>query len=220
MATTTAAPPPVGTTDHDQVVVLPRVSWETYERLLTDDEDRRVPRLSYDRGLLEIVSPSFPHERDAVTMSRIVDIVAAQLDVPVLSVGSMTYRRKHRERGFEADGGFYVQHEARMRGRTDLDPTVDPPPDIVIEMETSRSALDKLALFAALGVPEVWRCRGDQVAIYVLEGETYRPSATSRALAVLTADVLTSFLADSRTLPSPEWFRMVSRWAAEQRAHG
>jgi Uma2 family endonuclease len=201
----------------DERVVLPCVSWETYERLLADDEERRVPRMTYDQGVLELVTPSMPHEVDAATITRFVDIVAAVLGIPIRSVGSTTFRRKDLERGFEPDASFYVQSEPRVRNRREVDLTVDPPPDLVLEMEMSRSALDKLPLFASIGIPEVWRCDGQRVMILILEQDRYQESSNSLAFPVLTSDVLTRFLAESRTALSPDWFQAVSDWARGQR---
>ncbi len=79
-----------------------------------------------------------------------------------------------------------------------------------------RSAIDKLALFAAMGIPEVWRSEGERIIFHILVGGAYRESATSLALPMLTSDVLARFLEQSRTLPSPEWFRAVSAWARSQ----
>lgn len=201
----------------DDCVVLRNVSWDTYERLLADDEERRVPRITFDQGMLELVTPSMPHEEDAQTIARAIEIVAAILEIPIRSVSSTTFRRKELERGFEADASFYIQSEERIRGQREVDLAIDPPPDIVLEMEMSRSALDKLALFASMGIPEVWRCDGQQVTIHVLSGESYRESAASSALPVLTSEVLTGFLRDSHTLLSPAWFQKVSDWARVQR---
>src|SRR3712207_757480 len=96
-AATAASPPAVGA---DRTVVLPSVGWETYARLLADDEERRVPRLTYDRGVLEFVCPSMPHEEAGETITRLVDIVAAVLGIPIRSVGSTTYTRRDLQRGF------------------------------------------------------------------------------------------------------------------------
>lgn len=201
----------------DDCVVLSCVSWETYERLLADDEERRIPRMTYDQGVLELVTPSKPHEVDAATITRFVDIVAAVLGIPIQSTGSTTFRRQDLERGFEPDASFYVQNETRVRNRREADLTVDPPPDVVLEMEMSRSALDKLPLFASMGIPEVWRCDGQRVTILILEEDRYRESSTSLAVPVLTSDVLTRFLAESRMALSPDWFQAVSDWARGQR---
>jgi Uma2 family endonuclease len=173
--------------------------------------------MTYDQGVLELVTPSLPHEKDALTIARIVDIVTAIIGVPILSAGGTTYRRNDLERGFEPDASFYIQHEAQVRDRPEIDLTVDPPPDVVLEMEMSRSALDKLPLFASMGVPEVWRCDGQRVTILILEQDRYRESPSSLALPALTSDVLTRFLAESRTALSPDWFQAVSDWARGQR---
>jgi Uma2 family endonuclease len=211
-----ASPPRV---EADDCVVLDCVSWETYERLLSDDEERRVPRMTYDRGVLELVTPSKPHEVDAAAITRIVDIVTAVLGIPIQSTASTTYRRHDLERGFEPDASFYIQNEPRVRDRREVDLTVDPPPDVVLEMEMSRSARDKLPLFASMSIPEVWRCDGQRVSIFILDRERnrYRESSQSLALSVLSSAVLTRFLVESRTTLSPDWFQAVSDWAREQR---
>jgi Uma2 family endonuclease len=214
-AQSVASPPKI---EVDESVVLRGVKWETYERILADDEERRVPRLTYDQGVLELVTPSKRHELDAATITRIVDIAAANLGVPIQSVGSTTYRRQDLHRGFEPDASFYIQNEARVRSRPEVDLSIDPPPDLILEMEMSRSALNKLSLFASMGILEVWRCDGQRVDISVLERGRYRASSASLALPVLTSDVLTRFLIDSRTMLSPDWFQAVSDWARDQRA--
>src|SRR3954469_7122491 len=123
----------------DERVVLQRVSWETYERLLADDEERRGPRLNYDQGVLELVTPSMPHEEDADSIAQVVKIVSAVLGIPIRSVASTTFRRKDLQLGFEPDASFYVQNEPRIRGQREVDLAIDPPPDLVLEMEMSRS---------------------------------------------------------------------------------
>jgi len=138
-----------------------------------DDEERRVPRMTFDEGVLELVTPSLPHEKDALAITRIVDIVAAIIGVPILSAGGTTYRRKDLRRGFEPGASFYIQNESRVRDRPEINLAVDPPPDVVLEIEMSRSALDKLPLFASMGIPEVWRCDGQQVTVLILDQDHY-----------------------------------------------
>jgi Uma2 family endonuclease len=213
-ASSVAAPPAIAA---DGCVMFRHVSWDTYERLLADDEERRVPRMTYDQGVLELVTPSMPHEEDADTIAEIVQICTAILGIPIRSVASTTFKRQDLERGFEADASFYIQSEERIRGQREVDLLVDPPPDLVLEMEVSRSALNKLALFASMGIPEVWRCNGERITIFVLDHGAYRESSSSLALPVLTHDALTRFLHQSRAILSPDWFQMVSDWAREQR---
>lgn len=212
-AASVASPPAVYP---DERVVVRRVSWETYERLLADDKERRVPRITYDRGVLELVTPSMPHELDGATITWIVDFVAVVLGIPIVSAAGTTYRRADLERGFEPDASFFVQNEERVRGKREIDLSVDPPPDIVLEMGISRSALNKLRLFASMGIPEVWRCDGERVTILLRDGEPYRESPASAAIPALTGDVLSRFLILSRTMASTEWARVVNEWAREQ----
>ena len=94
---------------------------------------------------------------------------------------------------------------------------VDPPPDIVIEVDVGRSTRGKLAMYASMGVPEVWRSDGESVSIHVLDGDRYAEVGASRAVTLLTSEVLARFLGLSRTLPSPEWLRAVTDWALSQR---
>lgn len=197
-------------------VVLAGVSWKTYECLLHDFSDRRVPRFTYDRGMLEIVSPTPKHEKDNVALSQVVDVVAEEFEIDYLPVGSTTYRRQSLEQGFEADSSFYILNERFTRDLQDIDPTVDPPPDLVIEVDVTHSSLDKLGLYATFGVPEIWRVRGDRVGLLVLESGSYRESAESQVIPALTADVLTRFLLRSRELRRLGWVKEVRAWAREQ----
>jgi Uma2 family endonuclease len=161
-----------------------------------------------------------PHEEDAETISALVRIITAQLGIPFRSAGSTTYRRADLHRGFEPDASFYIQNEERIRGQREVDLNVDPPPDIVLEIEVSRSAIDKLALFASMSIPEVWRCDGQRVSIFILDRErgSYRESPSSLALPALSSEVVTRFLTESRTTLSPDWFQAVSDWAQERRS--
>ena len=201
-------------------VTLHGVSWRTYESLLADFVDRSVPHFTYDRGVLEIVSPGSEHERDNRTLAMLVEIVAAALSIPVDDVGSMTYKREDLQRGFEPDSSFYIQNEARVRGRVQIDPATDPPPDLVIEVDITSPSLDKFPIFAQMGVPEVWRCDQGRVSIHRLEAGSYLDSDSSGVLPPLTSNVITHLLAESRSLPRPNWFQAVSDWARAQGAAG
>lgn len=211
---TAIASPPVAA---DERAALSNVSWDTYERLLADDADRSVPRLTYDRGLLEIVSSSPEHEEDADALRIIVVLVAAALSIPIRRLGATTFRRPDLAQGFEADGSFYIQHEAQVRGKSRIDLTVDPPPDLVIEMVVTRSHIDKLPMLALFGVPEVWRGDGKRVAILALADRTYQEVEASLSLPGLTSATLTRFVREGRTRSTAEWVGLVTDWAQRQR---
>ncbi len=197
-------------------IVLSNVSWKTYECLLADYTNSSVPHFTYDRGLLEIMSPSTEHEEDTNTLALLVEIVTEELAIDVRNVGSMTFKRRDLQRGFEPDTGFYIRNYERVRSRRQIDLTVDPRPDLLIEIEVTSPALPKFPLYAQLGVPEVWRADGGRVSIHRLEGETDVGVAESVARPPLTGAVLTRFVRESRSLRRTAWKRVVRGWAREQ----
>ena len=200
----------------EQRIVLSNIAWETYERLLADHLDSSAPRFAYDRGLLEIVSPSAEHETANRTVALLVEVVAEELDIDVLNVGSMTFRRQDLQRGFEPDSSFYIQHEASVRGRAQIDLLVDPPPDLVIEIDVTNPSLNKMPIYAQVGVPEVWRDDDEQIMILLLHQGEYRSVAMSAAFPILTSDVLTHFVVQSKTLKRTVWLRGLREWVREQ----
>jgi Uma2 family endonuclease len=209
MATTVAAPAV-------QRIVLHDVSWETYEHLLADHIDSSAPRFTYDRGELEIVSLSTEHERANRTIALLVEEVAVEWDIDVLNVGSMTFKREDLQRGVEPDSSFYVQNEERVRGRSQIDPAVDPPPDLVIEIEITQLAIPKLPIYAEFGIREVWRFDGERVGMLQLAGGQYRPVDSSEALPLLTAETVTEFMRLSTSLRRTEWMRQLRDWGRAQ----
>jgi Uma2 family endonuclease len=200
-------------TPPEQRVLLHNVSWETYERLLADLQDSSAPRLTYDRGTLEIMSPSSEHERYNRALAQVVEELAVEADIDMDSLGSTTFRREEIERGFEPDSCFYIQHAARVRGKKRIDLTVDPPPDLVIEVDITSPSLDKFPIFAQVGVPEVWRFDGNKLTILGLAEGAYRERDTSIAFPAVTAADITDFIKDSETMSRPEWVRKLRAWA-------
>src|SRR5215210_278835 len=170
-------------------VTLRNVGWETYELLVEEDPDRSAPRFFYDRGELEIVSPSFEHEQIARVIALLVEELAVELDIDVVSAGSTTFKREDFSRGFEPDASFYFAANAsRVRGKRRLDLDAgDPPPNLVVEVDITSPSASKLPIYARLGVAEVWRHDGDRLAILGLqddeEGGYYAESPESAILA-------------------------------------
>jgi Uma2 family endonuclease len=176
-----------------------------------------VPRFTYDRGRLEIMSPSAEHEELKHMVALFVEVIAEEMNINVRGLGSTTFRREDLQRGFEPDACFYVQSATRIRGKTELDPTIDPPPDVVIEVDLTNPSLAKFSIFAQLGVPEVWRYEGRQWQIFQLVGEEYVKQVQSTAFPGLTAEVMTDLLNESRSLERLVWLRRVRTWIREQR---
>lgn len=149
-------------------VLLRNVSWETYERFIDEREERSAPRFFYDRGEMEIMSPSFEHEAVSRLVASLVGELAVELGIDVSEAGSTTFKREDLERGFEPDECFYFSDNAeRVRGRQNLDLDAGvPPPDLVVEVGfTSPSLNNKLSIYAHLGVTEVWRFVGEKPEI-------------------------------------------------------
>ena len=199
-------------------VVLPNVSWETYERLLTDLSDCSVPHLTYDQGRLEIMGPTAKHEKVNRNIERLVSIAALEMNIEVASLGSTTFKREDIARGFEPDSCFYVQNEAAIRGKEELDLLVDPPPDIVFEVDITSSSINKRSLFAEFAVPEIWCYDDESIEILNLVSGAYVKIESSSVLPFLTAKVLTDFIAESLTLSGLEWMKKVRDWARQQKA--
>jgi Uma2 family endonuclease len=194
-------------------VILHNTSWETYERLMKERGESRVPRFAYDRGELEIMSPSPEHEAFNRSIALLVEFMAAELGVDVYDLGSTTFRREDLERGFEPDSCFYIENEERVRGKAQIDLSVDPPPDLVIEIDITSPSFNKLPIYAQMGVPEVWRYDGERLRILVLEGSDYIGTAESAVFPPVTSHVLSGFMEKSKTTRRTVWLEAVRRWA-------
>lgn len=200
-------------TPQEHRVVLHNISWTTYERLLGEHSDTSVPRFSYDRGELEIMSPLPEHERYSRLLDLLVTVVAAERGVEVYGLGSTTFRREDLQRGFEADSSFYVQHVGAVRGRDRIDLSQLPPPDLVIEVEITSPVLSKLDILAAIGVPEVWRYDGRALSILVLREDGYADAEESRALPGVRSDQVSRLVEQCKGLGNAQWLRLLQDWA-------
>jgi len=134
-------------------------------------------------------------------------------NIEFCNAGSTTFKRENLERGFEPDSCFYVQHAGQIAGKKRLDLTVDPPPDLALEVDITHSLLDKLSIFAVVGVPEVWRYDGERVRMLALAGDSYVEREQSLAFPVLRSAHLGELLAASQQMPRTAWLRHVRAWA-------
>ena len=201
----------------EQVVLLRNTTWETYQRLLAERGESANPRFTFDRGVLEIMTVFVEHERAKGVLTLLFELMAFEFGIDFENTGSTTFQREDLDRGFEPDASFYLRNPERIRGLKRLDLSVDPAPDLLIEIDITHSSLNKLSVFAAVGVPEVWRYDGRNMFIFKLEGSTYEQQPTSHALPGVTREVLESFLANSEDISRLEWMRTVREWAANRR---
>jgi Uma2 family endonuclease len=189
-------------------------SWQDYERVLAErDRLGRRYRISYDRGVLEIMSNSAAHERWKKLISSLLEAYCVAAGIPFAALGQWTFRREDLDRGLDPDECYYFRNEPLVRGRTDLDLTADPPPDLAIEVEVTRKVVDRLAIYAELGVPEVWRYDGSALTVLLLgpDGE-YKPATASWAIPSLPLAELTRRLAAWSTTDQATWLRDWQAW--------
>lgn len=197
-------------------VLLHDIRWETYERLLEDLGDRPIRKV-FDRGELEIVTPSFRHERWASLVARLVGAIVDELGIPIVSGGATLLKRADLQRGVEPDACFWIASEPALRGRFEHDALADPPPDLVLESEASRSLLPRLPLLAALGVPEVWCFDGPALRIQVLGDDgSYAEQVASRSFPWLRVEALREQLAAAVDSDETAWLRAVRAWLRDR----
>ena len=154
-----------------QRLFLDAVSWRAYERLGRVFQDRPL-RITYDRGRLEIMTLTTKHEFWKHAIRRLIEALVEETDNQIAGYGSMTFKRQLKKRGLEPDECFWIQNESAVRGRADFQIDEVPPPDLVLEIEVSRSVIDRIGIYAAFGVPEIWRCNGETLTVCrLVDGE-------------------------------------------------
>lgn len=165
--------------DTPQRLVLEFATWEEYLQLSDGVGERRL-RVTFDGERVEIMAVSNPHEFWKKFLAFLMERLFVETETNFRGYGNVTLRRKNVERGLEPDECYYIRRYDQVRGRIDLDPTKDPTPDFAIEIEISRSVLDRLAVYAALDISEVWRYDGERIIVLLLnEQGKYDESAAS-----------------------------------------
>jgi Uma2 family endonuclease len=199
----------------EQRVVLYNVSWDTYERLV-DEINNPGTRLLYDEGQLEIKSPRERHDRCKELLGRLVEGVTEELNMTLRSTGSTTWRRKTKKKGIEADKSYYLTSAPKVRGKPEVDLKSDPPPDLAIEVENTSSAIDQLAIYATLKVPEVWRYDGVTLTIHALPNHrSYVEQNQSQFFPREATVKMVEWLAKCDEIDEVEWVREFRRWVRE-----
>lgn len=199
----------------EQRVVLRDVDWATYEMLVGGPEGRGQ-RMAYDEGVLEIMSPSLPHENIGRLIGRMVEAFTEELGIEICSVASTTFRRPDVRKGFEADESYYIANAPTVRDKDEVDLTIHPPPDLAIGIDISRTSMNKFRIYGALGVPEVWLYSGDALHVYVhVESEQYRESDSSTVLPQLPMNEVARFLDMRSSLHETQLIRAFRKWVRE-----
>ncbi len=173
---------------------LQDVSWKEYEELVERRDEVSHVRLSYDQGLLEIMSPSAKHEKYARLFEHLIAVLTEELNLEFVSCGSVTLRLQKKSKGTEPDDCFYIRNVAQILDKEWINLETDPPPDLAIEIDVTHPTLNKLAIYAGLGVPEVWRYNGARVEFYRLVEEGYAVIPASHLFPFLMPAALVEYL--------------------------
>jgi Uma2 family endonuclease len=200
-----------------QRFVLSCVPWGAYEQILDALGEHHL-RITYDRGALELMSPLPPHEVYKIAFSRLLLALAVELRFNFRDLGSTTFRREDLERGLEPDECFYLGSAARVRDWRRIDLRHDPPPDLAVEIDITRSSLNRMGVYAGLGVPEVWRFDGAALQAYRLTaGAAYEPVAASPALPFLPLAEVPALIEQSISAEDDgELFRSFQTWVRQR----
>ncbi len=199
-------------------IVLHGISWRDYELIGRVFQDRPI-RITYDRGRMEIMTTSRRHEFSKHRLRKLIDALVEEFGLEMSGGGSMTFKRKEQKRGLEPDECFWIQNELVMRSKEEFDFEKDPPPDLVLEVEVSRSALDRMRIYAAFGVPEVWRCTRQAVRVCRLIDGRYEETESSLAFPNLNPNALLKFLEQHPDLGEVALIRQFREWIRQQIAN-
>lgn len=184
----------IDTLPDNSSIVLRDVSWDEYEQILVALDERPGLRLTYDHGRLEIMTLSPEHEAPSALFTHLIGVLVEEIGLDYISLRSTTLRLQEIEGGLEADDCYYIGDFAAVAGKKRLDLTVDPAPDLAVEVDISHGSQGKFHIYAGLKVEELWRCDGKQVEFYRLSGDDYVEIPASDLFPFLTPEALPGFL--------------------------
>ena len=197
-----------------QRIQLQDVTWNEFEAILDELGDKRPCRIAYSGGILEIRMPLPKHEKAKVLIGDMVKILLEELDLDNECFGSSTFKRQDMAKGIEPDDCFYIENSAQMIGKDRIDLTVDPPPDLAIEVDvTSKTGLD---VYQSLGVPELWRFEDGQLRISLLQNGQYQDANSSPHFSNFPIiDGIAQFLHRSQTEGRSQTLKAFRQWVRE-----
>jgi Uma2 family endonuclease len=201
-------------------LVLHGEPWETYVRMLRLFDGRRRLRITYDRGTLEIMTLSPEHESWKYLLGRLVDAATEELGLPIAGYGSMTCKRRKKKKGLEPDNCYWIANADKIRGKNKINFRTDPPPDLCLEIDITHSSLDRMDIYAALGVPEVWRLDEQGLTFQALQpGGSYAEVASSLSFPLVSAADVNRFLALRGQEDDNAIVRQFREWLRQQIAN-
>ncbi|MFB2923898.1 MULTISPECIES: Uma2 family endonuclease [Aerosakkonema] len=197
-----------------QQLLLKDISWQQFETILEELGESRAARLSYSDGWLEIMVPLPEHEKDKEIIGDLVKILLEEMAIDFEVLGSTTFKSDRMREAVEADTCFYIQNYAAVIGKNSLDLTVDPPPDLAIEIDiTSRSKFDN---YRRLGVPELWRYTRRGLSINLLQEGNYVVADRSPNFPdILIIELINEYVQKNLTVGRSATIRAFRNWVRE-----
>ncbi len=201
-----------------QRVTLQNVDWPEFEAILEELGDHRGLRIAYFEGLLELRMPLPEYKRAKVVISHLLVTLLDELDQDWESLGSSTFKSKAMKAGIEPDDCFYIQNHALMIGKKRLDLTVDPPPELAIEIDLTSKT--QVSAYEALGVPEIWRYDQGRLQIYLRQAGKSVESLTSLAFPnIPIIEGISQFVAFSQIAGTRPALKAFRQWIQEKRSN-
>ncbi|MGF1496125.1 MAG: Uma2 family endonuclease [Elainellaceae cyanobacterium] len=197
VSTSPLVPQPIAQPIGERRVLFRNLDWQRYQMIRQAIGDRRVARLTYDQGLLEITMPLEDHEFAVRLIELFIRVLVLEMGMKLKTMGSTTLDREGLDRSAEPDNAYYIQNQAIVAGRR-VDLTQDPPPDLVVEIDITHTDINKPQLYASMGVPEFWRYNGETWQIYQLREQGYEEVETSPTFPLVPKTKLYEFLAQAR----------------------
>lgn len=208
--------------DNAPSTLLSPVSWHTYTAL-RDDLANTAIQLTFDNQQLEIMNPPLPvHGKSTLSLHHFILVLCDEMELNLASLGDVTLRQANLAKGVEPDNAYYIQHESQVRPLLQqarpLDLTKMPPPDLVVEVDITSPSLEKLPIYQAFKIPEVWQYNGQVLKIWILKTHQYQTQPTSPTFQYLPlAEVLTQFIQQSFDDGELAAMRAFRQWVREQK---
>lgn len=201
--------------EKNQSVVLHNISWSSYKQISDSLQDATPAHFTFDRGNLEIMVLSLKHENLKKILAMLFERLSEALEIDIFAGGSTTFQREDLERGFEPDECYFVQNAELMRGKDNVNLTFDPPPDLTIEVDVKHSSLNRMNIFAAVGIPEVWRYDNTKLTVYLLKNNRYEESTESFVLPFADSEKLSELIDAGRNSTRRNFLSQIEKYANE-----
>jgi len=189
-----AAPQPV-----ERRILLRDVPWATYQSLRQSEANNHL-RMVYDRGELEIMSPLKRHGKIATLLDHMFHVWTCHCGVEIESGRDMTCDREELEKGLEPDLCYWIASQPLVCNKDEIDWKTDPPPDLALEVDITRSSIPKLPIYLALRIPEVWCWKKNRLEVLRLLDGQYVSVPQSASLPGFPLKLASEFIERRREL--------------------